>query len=171
MNRLSEVLERHEEECPLHAAAVRLLILTGCRKSEILTLEWRFYREGKLYLPDSKTGPRTVWLCEAARNVLDRLPRSSGSVFPVEGRLAPHMWLDRFWLRTRAEAGLADVRLHDLRHGYASMALLSGESIRSVSRLLGHEKASTTLKYAHLSEASVREAVDALAPVLSGGRT
>ena len=81
------------------------------------------------------------------------------------------MWLDRFWLRTRAEAGLADVRLHDLRHGYASMALLSGESIRSVSRLLGHEKASTTLKYAHLSEASVREAVDALAPVLSGGQT
>ena len=153
--RLSEVLERHEEDCPLHAAAVRLLVLTGCRKSEILTLEWRFYREGKLYLPDSKTGPRTVWLCEAARNVLDRLPRSSGSVFPVEGRLAPHMWLDRFWLRTRAEAGLADVRLHDLRHGYASMALLSGESIRSVSRLLGHEKASTTLKYAHLSEASV----------------
>ena len=123
------------------------------------------------YLTDSKTGPRTVWLCEAARNVLGRLPRSSGSVFPVEGRLAPHMWLDRFWLRTRAEAGLADVRLHDLRHGYASMALLSGESIRSVSRLLGHEKASTTLKYAHLSEASVREAVDALAPVLSGGRT
>ena len=122
-------------------------------------------------MPDSKTGPRTVWLCEAARNVLDRLPRSSGSVFPVEGKLAPHMWLDRFWLRTRAEAGLADVRLHDLRHGYASMALLSGESIRSVSRLLGHEKASTTLKYAHLSEASVREAVDALAPVLSGGQT
>ena len=169
--RLSEVLERHEEDCPLHAAAVRLLVLTGCRKSEILTLEWRFYREGKLYLLDSKTGPRTVWLCEAARNVLDRLPRSSGSVFPVEGRLAPHMWLDRFWLRTRTEAGLADVRLHDLRHGYASMALLSGESIRSVSRLRGHEKASTTLKYAHLSEASVREAVDALAPVLSGGRT
>ena len=169
--RLSEVLERHEEDCPLHAAAVRLLVLTGCRKSEILTLEWRFYREGNLYLPDSKTGPRTVWLCEAARNVLGRLPRSSGSVFPVEGRLAPHMWLDRFWLRTRAEAGLADVRLHDLRHTYASMALLSGESIRSVSRLLGHEKASTTLKYAHLSEASVREAVDALAPVLSGGRT
>ena len=59
----------------------------------------------------------------------------------------------------------------DLRHGYASMAVLSGESIRSMSRLLGHEKASTTLKYAHLSEASVREAVDALAPVLSGGRT
>ena len=79
------------------------------------------------------------------------------------------MWLDRFWLEVRAEAGLADVRLHDLRHSYASMALLNGESVRTLGRLLGHEHATTTLKYAHLSDASVREAVDALAPVLSGG--
>ena len=163
------VQERHEADRPLHAAALRLIILTGCRKSEILTLEWRFYREGRIYLPDSKTGPRTVWLCRAARDVLERLPRSSGSVFPVEGRVAPHMWLDRFWLEVRAEAGLADVRLHDLRHSYASMALLNGESVRTLGRLLGHEHATTTLKYAHLSDASVREAVDALAPVLSGG--
>ena len=75
--RLARVLDRHEADRPFHAAAVRLLLLTGCRKSEILTLEWRFYREGKLYLPDSKTGPRTVWLCAAARDVLTRLPRST----------------------------------------------------------------------------------------------
>ena len=168
--RLRVVLMRHEADRPMHAAALRLIILTGCRKSEILTLEWRFYREGKIYLRDSKTGPRTVWLCEAAREVLERLPRSSGSIFPVERRVAPHMWLDRFWLEVRAEAGLADVRLHDLRHSYASMALLNGESVRTLGRLLGHEHATTTLKYAHLSDASVREAVDALAPVLSGER-
>ena len=169
--RLEQVLERREGEHPFQVAVLRLLALTGCRKSEILTLEWRFYREGNLYLRDSKTGPRTVWLCEAAREVLDRLPRSSRWVFPVGGHRAPWMWLQRFWFPTRAEAGLEDVRLHDLRHSYASMALLSGESVRTLGRLLGHEQASTTLKYAHLSDASVREAVDALAPVLSRGRT
>ena len=83
--RLATVLGRHEADRPLHVAAVRLLLLTGCRKSEILTLQWRSYREGRLYLPDSKVGPRTVWLCEAARGILDSLPRSSGFVFPVAG--------------------------------------------------------------------------------------
>ena len=74
-------------------------------------------------------------------------------------------------MQVRAEAGLEDVRLHDLRHSYASMALLSGESVRTLGRLLGHEKPATTLKYAHLSDISVREAVDSLAPILSGART
>ena len=169
--RLARVLGRHEADRPLHVAAVRLLLLTGCRKSEILTLQWRSYREGRLYLPDSKTGPRTIWLCEAARGVLDSLPRSvSGWVFPVAGRRTPWLWLDYFWRGVREEAGLRDVRLHDIRHSYASMALLCGESVRAVGRLLGHERASTTLKYAHLSDATVREAVETLSPVLSGRR-
>ena len=169
--RLARVLALHKVDYPLHAAAVRLLILTGCRKSEIVTLEWSFYREGKLYLPDSKSGPRTVWLCAAARDVLDLLPRSSRWVFPVGGRRVPWNWLDRFWNRVRSEADLNDVRLHDTRHSYASTALLSGETIRTVGRLLGHELASTTLKYAHLSDTTVRDAVEDLAVVLSGKRT
>ena len=70
----------------------------------------------------------------------------------------------------REEAGLQDVRLHDTRHSYASVALLHGESVRTVGRLLGHENASTTLKYAHLSDATVREAVETLSPLLSGNR-
>ena len=167
---LSEVLDRHEADRPYHVAAVRLLVLTGCRSSEILGLEWRSYREGRLYLPDSKTGPRTVWLCRAARDVLDRLPRTGRTVFRGMRRGARQPWLHGFWLQVRAEAGLEDVRMHDLRHSYASIALLNGESVRTLGRLLGHGCAETTLKYAHLSDASVREAVDALAPVLSGGR-
>ena len=87
--RLARVLDWREADRPLHVAAVRLLLLTGCRKSEILTLQWRSYKEGRLYLPDSKTGPRTVWLCEAARDVLNSLPRSSGFVFPVAGLRTP----------------------------------------------------------------------------------
>ena len=169
--RLARVLDDHQAGEPLRVAALRLLLLTGCRKSEILTLEWRSYREGNLHLPDGKTGPRTVWLCASARAVLDGLPRSGRWVFPVKGGCAPREWLYSFWSEVSEEAGLADVRIHDFRHSYASMALLSGESIRAVGRLLGHEQATTTLKYAHLSDASVREAVDALAPVLAGSST
>ncbi|MDE0173740.1 MAG: tyrosine-type recombinase/integrase [Defluviicoccus sp.] len=168
--RLGRVLDTHEADRPFHVAAVRLLLLTGCRKSEILTLEWRSYRDGNLHLADSKTGPRTVWLCRAARDVLGRLPRRTRWVFPMRSRRTARDWLDGFWFRVRKEAEIADVRLHDLRHSYASMALLNGESVRAVGRLLGHERPSTTLKYAHLSDASVREAVDALAPLLAGGR-
>ena len=168
--RLGRVLAEREADYPLHVAAVRLLLLTGCRKSEIFTLEWRFYRDGNLHLPDSKTGPRTVWLCQAARDVLDGLPRPARWVFPAARRRTPKEWLNRFWPQVRIEAGLEGVRLHDLRHSYASMAFLNGETIRAVGRLLGHEKPSTTLKYAHLSDAAVREAVDALAPVLAGGQ-
>ncbi len=166
--RLGRALERHEAREPFRVAALRLLLLTGCRKSEIIGLEWRFYRDGRLYLADSKTGPRTVWLCEAAREVLDGLPRSSRFVFPIGGWSAPWGWLDGFWKQLRAEAGLEDVRLHDTRHSFASMALSSGETIRTVGRLLGHVNAATTLKYAHLSDTTVRETVETLAPLLSG---
>ena len=166
--RLGMALNRHEAQQPFRVAALRLLLLTGCRKSEIVTLEWRFYRDGRLYLADSKTGPRTVWLCSAAREVLDRLPQSQRWVFPIGNRRAPWSWLDAFWIQVRAEAGMEDMRLHDTRHSFASMALSSGETIRTVGRLLGHDNAATTLKYAHLSDATVRETVEALAPLLSG---
>lgn len=168
--RLGRVLDRHAANRPLHVAALRLLLLTGCRKGEVLSLEWSFYREGRLYLPDTKTGPRTVWLCAATRDVLDGLPRSSRWVFPAGQLRRPWIWLDEFWKQIRTEAGLENVRLHDTRHSYASMALVGGETIRTVGRLLGHEKPSTTLKYAHLSDATVQEAVLDLAPVLSGER-
>ena len=167
-HRLGIVLALHEKDRPLHVAALRLLLLTGCRKSEILTLKWSSYRDGNLSLRDSKTGPRTVWLCTSARDVLENLPRSSGHVFPVAKLRVPWAWLDGFWLKVRMEAELDDVRLHDLRHSYASMALLNGETVRIVGRLLGHEKASTTLKYMHMSDTTVQRAIESLAPVLSG---
>ena len=82
IGRLGDVLARHEADRPLASAVIRLLLLTGCRKGELVTLKWRFYREGKLFLPDSKTGPRTIWLSSAAREVLDGLPRKAVWVFP-----------------------------------------------------------------------------------------
>ncbi len=164
---LAAVLARHQSIHPLHAAAVQLLLLTGCRKSEIITLRWTDYREGKLFLPDSKTGPRTVWLAKAARDVLDGLPRKNTWVFSATRPKPFH--LDRFWRQVRAEAGLNDVRLHDLRHSYASVALQNGETILTIGKLLGHGKASTTLRYTHIHDGAVREAVDVVAPVLSEG--
>ena len=164
---LAAVLSRHQSGHPLHAAAVQMLILTGCRKSEIIMLRWRDYREGRLFLPDSKTGPRTVWLAQAARDLLDNLPRTNAWVFSAT-KPKSHL-LDEFWRRVRSEAGLNDVHLHDLRHSYASVALQNGETILTIGKLLGHRMASTTLRYSHFSDRAIREAVDVVAPVLSEG--
>ncbi|MDE0408349.1 MAG: tyrosine-type recombinase/integrase [Alphaproteobacteria bacterium] len=168
LRRLARVLDSHEGRHLLQVAIIRLLLLTGCRKSEILTLQWPDYREGRLFLRDSKTGPRTVWLAAPARAILDGLPRRGSWVFPSPQRQGPlsAAVLEGFWRRVREEAGIGDARLHDCRHTYASIAIVQGESVMTTARLLGHNDARTTLKYAHLSDRSVREATDALAPIL-----
>ena len=166
--RLGKALARHEGS--ILAAAVRLLLLTGCRKSEIMTLRWQDYRDGRLFLRDSKTGPRTVWLSSAARRILDSLPRRRVCVFPGRRRkrFASLQGLDHFWRNLRDEANLQDVRLHDLRHSYATLALQAGETVPTIGRLLGHGDPHTTLKYIHLADETVRQAVDAVAPILGG---
>ena len=170
IRRLSRILDRRHMEHHRLTAIVRLLLVTGCRKSELLNLRWSDYREGKLYLTDSKTGPRTVWLSSPARRILDGLSRTNSWVFPSprgEGRLSTDM-LDRFWYGVRTEADITDVRLHDLRHSYASVALAHGETVLTIGRLLGHNNPATTLKYTHLADASVHEAAEALVPILGG---
>ena len=155
MRRLGAALARYRDERPFHAAAVELLLLTGCRKSEILTLQWTDYREGKLFLRDSKTGPRTVWLSSPARRILDGLPRRGSRVFPSQaaGSPLPPQAMNHFWDRLRAEAGLDDVTLHDARHSYASVAMMQGETVVTIGKLLGHKNPETTLKYIHLDDA------------------
>ena len=170
IRRLGEVLARHEAEHPKAIAVIRLLLLTGCRKGEIVTLKWSYYREGKLFLPDSKTGPRTVWLSSAARAVLDGLPRKSAWIFPSTRtkRSMTTMTVDQLWYRVRVEAGLNEVRIHDLRHTYASIAMTQGETVLTIGRLLGHRDPETTLKYMHLSDAMVRQATDTVGAALGG---
>ena len=168
IRRLAETLSAHEAERALQVAAVRLLLLTGCRRSEVLTLRWSDYRASRLFLRDSKSGPRTVWLSGAARNVLDAVERSGAWVFPAPRGSGPAgpMWLRHFWHRVRVEADLPEVRLHDLRHAHATFALRHGESILAIARLLGHRTPVTTLKYTHLADSMVREAAETVAAAL-----
>ena len=170
IRRVATTLSAHETRWPLEVAAVRLLLLTGCRKGEILTLRWSDYRDGHLFLRDSKTGPKTVWLSSAAHRVLDRIPRTSTSVFPLRHADQPQSrsWLTRFWHRIRVETDLSDVRLHDLRHSYATFALRRGENVLAIGRLLGHVNPDTTLKYTHLADATVRQAAETVGAALEG---
>jgi len=105
------------EDRPLAVAAIRLLLLTGCRRSEILALRRSDLREGALFLRDSRTGPRTVWLSRAALAVLDGMDWTSPWAFPGRRGIGPLCadWLVTAWHEVRAEASLGDVRLHDLR--------------------------------------------------------
>ena len=170
MRRLGAALSRHADRQPLAVAVIRLLLLTGCRRSEILTLRWSDYREGHLFLRDGKTGPRTVWLSTPARGILDGLERTGRWVFPAPrgGRPLDGNRLERFWWRLRAEIDLGDVRLHDLRHTHASIALREGETVLAIGRLLGHASPETTLKYAHPADAMAREASETVGAALMG---
>ena len=170
IGRLARRLSTYENEWPSHVAAVRLLLLTGCRRNEILTLRWSDYRDGHLFLRDSKTGPRTVWLSCAARDVFDHIDRRGIWVFPApeSNELRGPYWLNGFWQRLCSEANLTNMRLHDIRHSYASFALRQGESVLAIGRLLGHASAKTTLKYTHLADSMVREAVQTVGTALEG---
>ena len=164
VRRLAAALDATAVKFPVAVALVRMLLLTGCRQGEMRSLRWREYREGHLYLEDGKSGPRTVWLSSAARELLDRLPRNGPWVFPAPKRSEPMSseTLYRSWRIVRSKAELCDLRLHDLRHSYASLALGSGETVPVIGRLLGHRNPATTLRYVHYAEGAVRQAVEAV---------
>ena len=155
--RLGRVLRDVEADgsvWPPAIAALRLLMLTGCRKSEILTLRWDDVDRtaGELRLRDAKAGPRMVPLTAPVQTVLDGIPRMPGNPWVIAGKRpeAGLSNLDHYWQPIRAQAGLDDVRIHDLRHSYASRALALGESLPTIGKLLGHRKVGTTARYAHL---------------------
>ncbi len=166
LRRFGRALDLLETEKPMHVAYFRLLLLTGCRCSEIRSLQWKDYREGKLYLRDSKTGPRTVWLSSAARGVLDALPRTGSWVFPGRDGRTPMAEAPVTWKKLMNAADLRDLCRHDLRHTYASVALAHGENLRTIGMLLGHNDPASTLKYTNFVESAVRQAVETVGAVL-----
>ena len=139
---------------PPAIAAIRLLMLTGCRMNEILTLQWDDVDRtvGELRLKDSKSGPRMVPLTTPVANVLDGIERIEGDPWVIRSRKpGRHLTgLFYYWSRIQARTGLHDVRIHDLRHSYASQALALGEGLPMIGELLGHKKIGTTARYAHL---------------------
>ena len=161
--RLGEVLGEAPTEggVSVHAvAAIRLLMLTGCRKSEILSLQWTDIdlEAGELRLRESKTGPRAVPLSPPAAKVLAELPRVPGNPWVIPGQKPDtHMTnLDDPWRIVCHRAGIENVRIHDCRHSFASRALALGESLPVIAKLLGHSQIRTTARYAHLARDSVR---------------
>ena len=168
--RLGEVLDEVEERGGASApavAAIGLLALTGCRRNEILTLRWEDVAldENELRLPDTKTGARAVPLPPPAVELLAGLPREPGNPWVIPGRKPGTRLrnLDDAWRAVRARAGLEGVRIHDLRHSYASRALALGESLTMIGRLLGHRQIETTARYAHLARDSAQEAAERVA--------
>ena len=175
IRRLHAVLDACVAERPVHAPAadiIRLLLLTGCRRGEIENLQWREVGEDVLELMDSKTGPRTVFLSPKAKAIIERQPRlGSPWVFPSPvNREKPRSAgsLDRLWRMVRKQAGIEDVRLHDLRHSVASQAVLKGVPLPVVARLLGHSQVSMTLRYAHVAEKEVEAAAERVGRVIAG---
>ena len=148
-------------------AAVRLLMLTGCRLSEIQKLLWEHVdlEAGELRLPDTKTGAKVVYLGDPAIAVLERIDRRDGNPWVIAGRKpGSHLTdLQHPWRRIRARAGLDDVRIHDLRHSFASGGLLVGEGLPMIGKLLGHTQVQTTARYAHLANDPVKSAANRIA--------
>ena len=165
--RLGTVLDELEAKGKISATAaagLRLLMLTGCRRNEVLTLRWEDVdlEHDELRLRDAKTGARAVPLSPTARQVLAALPRQPDSPWVISGR-GPGVRLSNLnapWEVVRKKAGLNDVRIHDLRHSYASRALSLGESLPMIGKLLGHRKVQTTARYAHLARDSVKAAAE-----------
>jgi len=153
------------------AAALRLLMLTGCRRNEIVTLKWEDvdFEHDEFRLRDAKTGGRMVPLSPTARKVLAALPRQPGNPWVISGS-APGSRLGNLnasWGIVRKKAELEDVRLHDLRHSFASRGLSLGESLPMIARHLGHNKVQTTARYAHLARDSVKTAGERVAVSLA----
>ena len=165
LHRLGAALAQAEQtkaESPFAIAAIGLLILTGARLTEILSLRWEYVdlANGVLRLPDSKTGAKDIFLNEASIKLLREMPRMAGNPHVIAGKKegARLVNLQKPWRRLRATADLHGVRIHDLRHSFASIAAGAGMSLPVIGKLLGHTQPATTARYAHLAADPIRAA-------------
>ncbi len=154
---------------PYVIAAIRLLLFTGCRLREILHLRWNEieFERGVLFLPDSKTGRRTVVLNAPALAVLSELKRIGTYVILGEKSNRPRSDLNRPWGRITAHAKLERLRIHDLRHSFASIGASGGLGLPIVGKLLGHEAPATTARYAHIDNDPLRRASERIGATIA----
>ena len=172
IRRLHRALDEQSRQDPVarqEADIIRLLLLTGCRKTEISTLRWSEVQGDRLALDDSKTGPRKVPLSARAQRIIACQPRgTSAFVFPSPRNAArPHGADIKLWDSVRRQAGIEDVRIHDLRHNLASHAVMNGVPVPVVSRLLGHSNVRMTLRYAHLAGNDIEAAAERIGEAMA----
>ena len=164
-----ELRESNAEREAVHC--IQLLLLTGCRLSEIQKLKWAYVDldAGVLRLPDSKSGAKLVSIGKAVIDVFKTIPKIEGNPYVITGQVEGQHLTDmqRPWRRLRRRAGLPDVRIHDLRHSFASDALQLGEDLTMIGRLLGHTQVQTTARYAHLKTGPVKAAADKVADAIA----
>lgn len=168
--RLGGVLAEREiegKESSVVVAAIRLLLMTGARLNEIVSLRWEWVdpERGCIFLPDSKTGRKVLRLGGPALDLLRNFPHAAGNphVFPGQ-KLGDHLKdLHGPWRRIRNAAGLEDVRIHDLRHTWASLGAASGLSLPLIGALMGHSEPATTARYSHLANDPLKAAADLVA--------
>lgn len=164
----SRVAEDEKENIatPYITAAIRLLILTGARRNEILTLKWEDinFKYRLIRLQESKTGQKTIYLSAPALQLLSEIPRIDGNPYVICGlKAGTHLInIKSAWGKIRRDAGLEGVRLHDLRHNYASTAVTSGHHLKIIGSLLGHKETKTTERYAHLANDPLQTANEAI---------
>jgi integrase len=150
-------------------AALRLLLLTGCRLREVLNLRWDYidFERGMIFLPDSKTGRKPVILNGAALLLLNSLPRFGDFVVPGDAGDRPRHDLKRVWAAVSRQAKLSGVRIHDFRHTFASYGAGSGLGLPIIGKLLGHSQPATTQRYAHLDVDPLRRASNRIGAAIS----
>jgi integrase len=174
INRLMAALDAEEKETqnPWAVYAIRLLLLTGCRRNEILKLKWNEvdFPNQCLRLQDSKTGKKLVYLSASAINLFKTIPQEKGNPYVIcGGKEKAHLInLQKPWDRVRTKVGLSDVRLHDLRHTFASVAASKGLSLPIIGALLGHKQTQTTARYAHLIGQPLVEASEIISGKIMG---
>jgi integrase len=169
--RLGDALAASDRS-PFVVAAIKLLIFTGARLSEVLGLRWEWvdFERGEARLPDSKTGAKTLHLPPPALAILADLPRVEGNAHVIVGNVAGAALvnLEKPWRAIRKAARLDDVRLHDLRHAFAAVAASSGMGLPIIGKMLGHTQAATTQRYAHVASDPVKAAAASVASKIEG---
>jgi integrase len=171
LGRLGGALRIEEEFAPSAVACIRLLLLTGCRLGEIQTLKWSYLDLDTClaFLPDSKTGRKTLYLGSVAVKLLRSIPRRQDNPYVVTGDVEGQHLTDmqKPWRRIRKLADLPDVRIHDLRHTFASSGVALGQGLPIIGKLLGHSQPQTTARYAHLAASPALEVADKISENLA----
>ena len=161
-------IKKEGQISPYAIIAFKLLILTGCRLGEIRTLKWSYIKGNRVEFPDTKTGYKRLPLNADTMQILRDTVRQSDNEYVICGEVAgkPIVNLQKSWRRIRAKAGLEDVRIHDLRHTFASHAIMNGTPLAVVSKLLGHSQIATTMRYAHLADKELLQASEGIGSIL-----